>query len=116
LAASLAAYGYYQPFFLLQLLAATAVAFGVGRRIAAAVDRRQKKRLVGLGALLLVSNLLVVKYIPFLNESVRHVVGWFGADYSVPVLAFLMPIGVSFYTFQLISYLVDIYRGAPPEA
>src|SRR5690606_10500403 len=63
------------------------------------------------GVLLLLGNLVAFKYTSFLNESLRSLFGIVRADYPLPVLQVILPIGISFYTFQLISYLVDIHRG-----
>lgn len=115
LAASLYFYGLFGPIFILQVLAASALSFYLAFRIAAAPERDLKKRILTLGVLLNVGNLVVFKYTSFLNESVRSVCSWFDAGYPVPVLDLLLPIGISFYTFQLISYLVDVYRGGEPE-
>jgi len=111
LAASLYFYAVSDPRFLVQVLAATALCFALGLRIEAAADRGAKKRLLTAGVLLLIGNLIAFKYASFINESLRALFAAAGAAYPVPMLGVLLPIGISFYTFQLISYLVDIFRG-----
>jgi len=111
LAASLLFYGLAEPIFLVQILAATGVSFWLGQRIESAPEKSAKQRVMALGVVLLAVNLIVFKYTPFLNETLRSVLGMASVEYPVPELQWLLPIGISFYTFQLISYLVDVFRG-----
>ncbi|MFN4184920.1 MAG: MBOAT family O-acyltransferase [Hyphomonas sp.] len=111
LAASLFFYGLAEPIFLIQILAATSVSFWLGKRIEAAPDKKAKQPIMALGVILLTANLVVFKYTPFLNETLRSLLGIAQIEYPVPELKWLLPIGISFYTFQLISYLVDVFRG-----
>lgn len=111
LAASLFFYGLAEPIFLVQILAATGVSFWLGKKMDAAPDKKARQPIMALGVVLLTANLVVFKYTPFLNETLRSVLGMAQVEYPVPELQWLLPIGISFYTFQLISYLVDIFRG-----
>jgi D-alanyl-lipoteichoic acid acyltransferase DltB (MBOAT superfamily) len=111
LAASLFCYGLAEPIFLVQILAATGLSFWLAKRIEAAADRKVKQKIMAVGVILLTANLLVFKYVPFLNETLRAILGIARIEYPVPELHWLLPIGISFYTFQLISYLVDVFRG-----
>jgi alginate O-acetyltransferase complex protein AlgI len=115
LVASIYFYGLSQPLLLLQITAATALAFHLARKVELEEDKTAKKRLATIGIVLLVLNLFVFKYTGFVNESLRSVFGWFEAPYPVPVINLILPIGISFYTFQLIGYLVDVLRGAKAE-
>lgn len=69
-------------------------------------DRRKAKRVVALMAVFNLGLLGVFKYLTFLMSSVRM---WFGLEFPIPKIA--LPIGISFFTFQAISYVVDVYRG-----
>lgn len=111
LAASLFFYGLAEPIYLIQILTATGVSFWLGKRIEAAPEKKDKQRVMALGVVLLAANLVVFKYTPFLNETLRSLLGMANVEYPVPELQWLLPIGISFYTFQLISYLVDVFRG-----
>lgn len=95
--------------FLAQVIAVTAGVFFLALKLDATGDDR-KRSLVALGIVLLVLNLITFKYAAFLNESARGVAGAIGIGYSLPVFEALLPLGISFYTFQLISYLVDVTR------
>lgn len=72
---------------------------------------RVKKLLVALSFVSNLAILFVFKYYNFFNNSLRELFSAFGLSYNVPEFSFLMPIGISFYTFQALSYTVDIYRG-----
>ena len=55
--------------------------------------------------------LAVFKYLGFLRDSLVDFLGLFGLHPDWPTLHILLPVGISFYTFQAISYTVDVYRG-----
>ena len=55
--------------------------------------------------------LFVFKYYNFINDSVFSLLESFGLRWNVPNLTFLLPVGISFYTFQAIGYSIDVYRG-----
>lgn len=55
--------------------------------------------------------LFYFKYIYFLGGTVESIVGWFGGSFTFDVGEVLLPVGISFYTFQTLSYAIDVYRG-----
>ena len=55
--------------------------------------------------------LCVFKYLNFMRDSFVHLLGLFGISPDWPTLNILLPVGISFYTFQAISYTIDVYRG-----
>ena len=55
--------------------------------------------------------LFVFKYFNFFSDSARALFGELGLSYAVPALGVLLPIGISFYTFQAVGYSIDVYRG-----
>ena len=60
--------------------------------------------------------LAVVKYADFMIGNTNTVMGWFGAGYRLTFLSIAMPMGISFYTFQTVGYIIDVYREkAVPE-
>lgn len=115
LIASLFFYGYASPLMLLHLIAVAVITFFVAIAIHGSPNDRRKKLLLTTGLIGLVANLVAFKYTSFLNETFRSMFGWFGAAYDVPVLNIILPLGISFYSFVLIGYLIDIYRGEEPE-
>lgn len=115
LLASLYFYGVWQPLLLLDLLGAAALSYYFGLRIEDAPEKLKKKSVMKLGVWLLVANLFVFKYTVFVNDSFRSLFESLGASYPIPAVQLLLPIGISFYTFQLISYLVDVSNGTKAE-
>lgn len=115
LASSIYFYGAAEPLFVIQILAAGAATYYIGLRIEQAEDPTRKRSFLTLGVCLLVLNLAVFKYTGFLNESLRGVAELLGLSYPIPKANILLPIGISFYTFLLIGYLVDVFRGTQAE-
>jgi alginate O-acetyltransferase complex protein AlgI len=99
----------------LLLLACIAVNYFAGPRLEPsewpAERLRQKWLLSGVIGFDL-AILLVWKYAGFATEQLQVLASWFGGDF--PVLHLALPIGISFYTFHHISYVVDIHRGERP--
>ena len=70
-----------------------------------------QKRLVMAFALVLNFGILAfLKYFNFFAGSLNDVLGNFGINFSIPTLALFLPLGISFYTFQSMGYIVDVYR------
>lgn len=76
-----------------------------------ATDRRRKKLLLSVSIATNLGILAVFKYADFAMLSVVDLVDAFGYEVSWPMLAFVLPVGISFYTFQSMSYTIDVYRG-----
>lgn len=80
------------------------------KEIKAGFEKRRKKFLVfGLGAVILA--LGVVKYTNFILENVYKIKTAFGAEGDPMMVKLVIPLGVSFFTFQIISYLLDVNKG-----
>jgi alginate O-acetyltransferase complex protein AlgI len=97
-------YGFYAslkaPYLLAVLVTVTVASYACGFRIAAARDEETRRRWLWLGTALCLALLALLKYFPFLAS---HVAG--GSALSSTIIS----IGVSYFTFQAISYLADIY-------
>ncbi len=112
-AASLLFYTWGAGEFVLMLLACVAVNFAAGRLIGEpGQGRPQHQRRLLLAAVVVfdLSVLVVWKYGSFGLNQVADVANAFGADFGA-VAAIALPIGISFFTFHNISYVVDVYRG-----
>lgn len=106
LAANLVFYGWGEPWFLPVILVTAVANWLVGRRIAACAEQGGR-RLWLIAALVLDLGLLIVfKYTGFLLETLG-----LGQTLAKPLP---LPLGISFYTFQVISYVVDVYRKTAP--
>jgi alginate O-acetyltransferase complex protein AlgI len=106
-AASLVFYGAWRPVYLLLLVASVAVNFSLGL----AMDNPLRRRAIGiLGVVLNLSILCFFKYTNFILDALYGVIG-----VSLPAFDIVLPLGISFFTFQQIAYLVDVMRGAKVE-
>jgi D-alanyl-lipoteichoic acid acyltransferase DltB (MBOAT superfamily) len=101
-------YAYWRPPYLLLLVASVAINYAIGARIArlAAADDPRRKYLLAAGVVANVAALAYFKYTSFLIANIGAVAG---ADLTIGDI--VLPIGISFYTFQQIAYLVDASRG-----
>ena len=103
LLASLLFYSWGEPRFLLLMLAATLAAYCGGLLMERSTAH--KRLILIVTVVLLVGNLFVFKYLNFFSENLSALFGWS----ALPKLT--LPIGISFYTFQILSYVIDLYRG-----
>ncbi len=101
-------YGYWFPPYALILLASVAANFLAARRMQAAREHSAKWLAFALAVNL--GLLFGFKYLNFFLQSVSAVFRWAGADFAPPVLPLVFPLGISFYTFQGLSYVIDVYR------
>lgn len=111
LSASYFFYLTWQPAFLIVLICVSLVSFLCGKKIAAADDKIRKKRWLVVSVVILLLPLVFFKYYNFLNENLTWIFGVFVPGSRLPNQPFLIPLGISFFTFQAISYVADIYRG-----
>lgn len=109
LSASYLFYGWVHPWFVLLMLASTTVDFWAARRME---DDPGRKRLYLWASLAVNLGMLGgFKYFNFFVENVRAVLAVAGLTVASPLLEIALPAGISFYTFQALSYTVDVYRG-----
>lgn len=77
---------------------------------------RRKKLWVALSFLLNLAILFFFKYFNFFLNNLNALAGLIGVEVQVPAFDVILPVGISFYTFQALSYTMDVYRGEiPPE-
>ncbi len=88
----------------------TVFTWGAGRWMECLTDARQKRMLMGASALVCMGLLGYFKYFTFLSESLSAVSVWLGGG-AFRTWDVILPVGVSFYTFQAMSYVIDVYRG-----
>jgi D-alanyl-lipoteichoic acid acyltransferase DltB (MBOAT superfamily) len=77
--------------------------------------RRYARRLLGLLIFIDLMSMGIFKYTNFAVSSAESVVNLFGQNASFPVFDITLPLGISFFTFQMMSYAIDTYRGDPAE-
>lgn len=73
--------------------------------------KKQKKQIAAAVLLLNFGILVFLKYFNFVSKSMNGIFGLFHSSASMPALKLLLPLGISFYTFQAMGYLIDVYRG-----
>ncbi len=109
--ASFVFYGYSNPKYTLLLVASILINFVAGLLIHHYNQDKNKKRVVLVLALIL--NLLLLgffKYYNFIADTFKDLATLFGSGAPIPLLDIVLPIGISFYTFQTMSYTIDVYK------
>ncbi|MEL7158772.1 MAG: MBOAT family O-acyltransferase, partial [Actinomycetota bacterium] len=81
-------------------------------RIAASDDPTARRRWLVLSLVVNLGMLGVFKYLGFFADSLQNLVGAFGGSVSEVTLDITLPVGISFFTFQTLSYTIDVYRGS----
>ena len=100
-------YAWGQHFYLLLLMLSIVVNYTFGRLIGE--RRAQRKPLLILGLIYNFGLLVFFKYTNFFIENINALLT--ATHIQIPTISVVMPLGISFYTFQVVSYLVDVYRG-----
>ncbi len=109
LAASYLFYGYVHPWYCLLIGLTTTIDFLAARAID---DHPNRKRLwFGISLATNFSILVALKYFNFFTDNIVAIARLLGFDLSAPGWQVLLPVGISFYTFQSCSYVFDVYRG-----
>jgi alginate O-acetyltransferase complex protein AlgI len=103
-------YGYWDWRFTSLLLISTVVDFFVGRNVYLSSDHKKRKLLLIISIATNLGILGFFKYFNFFVDSAGIFLATFGLDPHAPVLRIILPVGISFYTFQTMSYTIDIYR------
>jgi alginate O-acetyltransferase complex protein AlgI len=110
LVASYCFYGWWDWRFLFLLLGSSLIDFYVGLALKKQTEAKAQKRLVTLSLGANLGALGIFKYFDFFSESLQTVLNTLGMEVSTPMLNVILPVGISFYTFQSLSYTLDVYR------
>ena len=111
LVASYTFYGMWDWRFLFLMTASLVVDYSCGLGISRTANVRTKKLLVTLSIVVNGGALLFFKYFNFFAGSAFGLLEWLGLPASFEVLQIVLPVGISFYTFQTMCYTIDVYRG-----
>ena len=104
-------YGYWNPWFCLLMAFSTLVSFTAGLGFLRWPDDERKRRLCLVVPIVIDLALLAFfKYANFALDTTRQVVHFLGSEVALPHLNIILPVGISFYTFHTITYIVDSYR------
>ena len=112
----LASYYFYmswKPVYAVLILASTLITYFGAIRLEGlpSADRSRRKWSLAVTIGLNLGILFVFKYFNFINGAVFGMLDAMGLQWRVPGLDLLLPVGISFYTFQAVGYSVDVYRG-----
>lgn len=111
LAASYYFYMCWKAEYALILVAVTLIDYAIALAIARSQNPVNCKWLLRLSLSLSIGSLFVFKYLDFFSQSMREMLSLFNIMYDSPSFQLLQPVGLSYYTFKKISYMVDVYRG-----
>jgi alginate O-acetyltransferase complex protein AlgI len=116
LAASYLFYGWWDPRFCALLLGSSLVDFVLARALAREPPQRRRQALLALSVVVNLGLLALFKYFGFFVASFAVALEALGLRANLPSLTLILPVGISFYTFQTLGYTVDVYRRTTPAA
>lgn len=111
LASSYYFYGSWHRWYLLLIMGSTLVDYLAAIRISQTTDQRHRKNWLYLSLLVNLGTLFTFKYFNFFIGSVEEWFALLGVQVDHLYLNVILPIGISFYTFQTLSYTIDVYKG-----
>ena len=104
-------YGWWDWRFLILIAFTTLCSYASGILLERQEGHRHIQRLISIANIVLNLTILgIFKYFNFFSENLQHLFQWFGFELDWVTLDILLPVGISFYTFQALSYTIDIYR------
>jgi alginate O-acetyltransferase complex protein AlgI len=104
-------YMFFKPVYIFILGFTVFIDYYAGIFIENATDQKRKWRFLLLSIIANVGVLAVFKYYNFFNGQISGIASLFGFKNSIPFLKIILPIGLSFHTFQAMSYTIEVYRG-----
>lgn len=109
LGASYYFYMNWEPVYALLLLSSTVITYLASLAIVKYNDK--KKLIIWIGIILNLTILFFFKYYNFAAENITAFLNYFHLEIQIPNLSVLLPVGISFYIFQALGYMIDVYRG-----
>ena len=104
-------YMFFKPVYILILFGTIIIDYYAGIKLEEIQDQKKKKFFLILSLIANIGVLVVFKYFNFINENISQVLVHVGVQNLIPFLKILLPIGLSFHTFQAMSYTIEVYRG-----
>lgn len=101
----------WKPEYAILLAISTGVDYWVGLKMSHCASKKLRRPWLYLSLLVNLGFLITFKYLDFISEGLNYILSFTISEPIVPELGILLPIGISFYTFQSLSYSIDIYRG-----
>ncbi len=100
-----------QPGYVLLIILLTVINYFAAIGMEKQPSLSKRKRILLFSLTFHLGLLLIFKYYNFFNESLMTLFEYYHLSYSLPAFHFLLPVGISFYTFKSLSYGIDVYRG-----
>ncbi len=110
LVASYFFYGFWSWKFLALLVATQIVDFHISKGLVRLDDQSKRKRLMWLSVIVNMGTLGFFKYFNFFTDNLQEVMRAFGVEVSDVTLNIVLPVGISFYTIQELTYIIDVYK------
>lgn len=104
-------YMYFKPEYILILAATIVIDYIAGILLESQPDKKKRKKYLVLSIIANVGVLAIFKYYNFINDNITGLALLFGKHNPIPYLNWLLPIGLSFHTFQAMSYTIEVYKG-----
>lgn len=104
-------YALYKVEYLSLIFLSTIVDYFAGIFMSRTDNLRKRKLLIFISLFINLGALFFFKYFNFFSGNVNFLLSSLGIAYSLPRYSILLPVGISFYTFQTLSYTIDVYRG-----
>jgi D-alanyl-lipoteichoic acid acyltransferase DltB (MBOAT superfamily) len=93
------------------IIGSTLIDYFIGLKIHSSSIQKTKKRFLYLSLASNLSVLFIFKYFNFFLDNTNEIIQLSNSNYQLPYLEVILPVGISFYTFQTLSYSLDIYNG-----
>jgi D-alanyl-lipoteichoic acid acyltransferase DltB (MBOAT superfamily) len=113
-AASYYFYMSWKPIYGFLLFGSTLVDYVAARCMAATDSRHTRRVWLGISLAFNLGLLFIFKYLNLFSETIGTALRYLEVGYAPPPMSILLPVGVSFYTFQSLGYTIDVYRGQTP--
>ena len=97
--------------YIVLIIISTLIDYFVAQKMEGIAEKSGKKKWLYLSLLSNLGILFGFKYFNFINENIQNIFDSFNIFYNVPAFEVLLPVGISFYTFQTLSYTIDVYNG-----
>lgn len=101
----------WKPMYIVLIFISTLIVYVTGIKISETEDDHIKRRYLAFSLISNLSILFLFKYFNFFNASLESLFTALNITYNVPSFSLMLPVGISFYTFQALSYTIDVYRG-----
>lgn len=111
LGASVYFYSYFIPYYLLVLIAAILIDYSAGVLIEKSNNQKHKKYYLIASIVSTVLLLFIFKYYNFAAETINHLSRFINEDWKLNLISIALPVGLSFHTFQSLSYVIEVYWG-----